>query len=162
MSAGEVTAFSRSKQVTPIITAGAYAANDQVGGLITLNAMGFPKNPSSLKLISVSVSDASAQSAPLEIFFFDNDPLQTSADNDPMTITDANITKCMGFVTIASGDYKTLPSNSVACRDQIMKKLYTNEKGQIFALVRTTGTPTYGATNALNIKFEFELIGAKN
>lgn len=150
---------NRHVEVTPVITTTAYNANDQVGGLITLQVA--TSQATSIELKSICVCDKSTQAAALEFIFFSTTPAQTSVDNGTLSVPDASSTFFEGHVTVGTGDYKTLALNCFANVKNIGAKMATSSDGQLFCLVRTTGTPTY-AVGDLTFKFQFEVKGRKD
>lgn len=133
--------------VTPTITAGAYAANDQVGELQTI-ANAVIANQQSGVLAAITVVDKAKQNAALTVLLFNAMPTLVSADNDPIDIADSQIGPTyMGHVNISTGDYATLANNSVACAECSVP--IDCGATSFYALVFTTGTPTYAATSDL-------------
>lgn len=143
-------------EVTPTIDTLAYTAEDQVGGIQTItgcNAQGFDLG----LLRSVTVVDESKQSAALNIFFFDELPTVASVNNGPIDIVDAQMTaKCIGHVAIAATDYKPVSGSSTACVRVEMPVKPAKVNSTIYAVVSTTGTPTYGAADDLTFKYAFQ------
>jgi hypothetical protein len=150
---------NRHLDVTPTITTTAYTANDQVGGLITLQIA--TSQATSIELRSLQVCDKSTQAAALEFIFFSTTPAQTSVDNGTLSIPDASSTFFEGHVSVAAGDYKSLALNCFASVKNVGLKMTTDANGQLFCLVRTTGTPTY-AVGDLTFKFAFDIKGRKD
>jgi hypothetical protein len=150
---------NRHVEVTPVINTVAYTANDQVGELITLQVA--TSQATSVELKSICVCDKSTQAAALEFIFFSTTPANTSVNNGALSIPDASSTFFEGHVSVAAGDYKTLALNCFASVKNIGLKMTTSSDGQLFCLVRTTGTPTY-AVGDLTFKFSFEVKGRKD
>lgn len=153
--------------LTPIITAGAYLANDQVGGLLILSdILGGDRGHALLQ--SLAVIDKASQNAPLSVFFFDDYPTLVSADNDAFQVSDSEMAlKCLGAVTVAATDYQASSANSVATLRNIGLLLKGNNgsaggliagttRKDLFAVVKTTGTPTYASVGDLTFKFGLE------
>jgi hypothetical protein len=142
-------------QVTPTVTAAAYSANNQVGGIQTLTKACYDVNRFS-ELAQLTITDKGAQSAALSILLFDQLPTVASSDKVAFDITDAEVAgKCIGNITIAATDYVATASNSVACKTFALPIASQNNAGNLYAVVKTTGTPTYASTSDLTFKWVF-------
>lgn len=140
--------YKTSISVTPTIDTNAYTANDQVGDLQTLtNAL--RTGATSCMLEAITILDKAAQSAALQIFFFNASPTIASSNNAAISITDAEMVKFIGSVTIPAANYVTTASNSAATLTNIQLPLIPTTGTSLFALAKTTGTPTYGAVSDL-------------
>lgn len=144
-------------EVTPTVSNGvAYTAQDQVGGIQTLTAACLGKKRSAA-VSSVVVVDKSSQSAALTIFFFDELPTVASVDNGGISITDAEMAdKCIGWLAVPAANYTAVTGNTTASVNAAASGLYlvSNEtSGNIYAVVKTTGTPTYTSTTDLVFKY---------
>lgn len=140
--------------VTPTISTSAYTANDQVGGLITLTLSGNGAQDVTLQSLNILDKNAGVL-APLEIIFFNQNPVATSVDNGAFSIPDSGLAYCMGVVSVAAADYKAFALNSVATVRNIGLKMRSDADGKIYVHVRTTGTPTYTSTSDLTLTFDF-------
>lgn len=155
-----VQGLTHTVEVTPTVSASsAYTAEDQVGGIMTIEGACQKMNSNS-SLISLIVTDKAKQSAALTVFFFDELPTVASSDNAAIDITDAEmLDKCVGHVTVAASDYQSVSGSSVACLGAAGTKAPSFKSktsgGKLYAVVKTTGTPTYGATGDLSFKFTF-------
>lgn len=144
-------------EVTPTVSASsAYEAGDQVGGIQTLTDA-VPQDTKTGALLNITVIDEAAQSAALVIYFFDELPTVASSDNAALNITDAEVTdKCIGQITIAAADYDAISGSSIACVPASSSGIIFKSQesgGNIYAVVKTTGTPTYGGTDDLTFKY---------
>lgn len=110
------------------------------------------------------------QHAPLRIYFFDADyvvPAQNTAFyTDPATAT------MIGFVDVAAGEYidydnitpgaphyaaafvELVDTDTIGARPMTMKLGSTTRN--LYAVVTTTGTPTFAASATLSFRFHFE------
>lgn len=144
----------QSRSVTPTITAGAYSSGYQVGGIQTLTSLGFNNT-----LLSVTVADAGKQSAALTIFFFNSLPTVTSSDNTTLNISDAQMAaNCIGAVLIPAANYETVSLNSFATVgvSSAGLMLRSNDPNlHLYAVIKTTGTPTYASTSDLVFRYMF-------
>ena len=151
---GEIGGNSATVSVTPPITAGAYAAEDIVGGVQTLTDAARATGRE-VVLESITVTDLGKQNAELAIFFFDRDPTNgTYNDNAALDIDDTDMGYCLGVVTVETDDYADAADNSVASRRNIGLGLSPNAVN-LYAIAKTTGTPTYTSTSDLTFKYFF-------
>lgn len=141
--------------VTPTVsTSPAYTANDCVGGKQTI-AMGRASGLGGM-LTGISMVDKGNQKAALTIVFFNADPTGTTVtDNSAVSIAAADESKIVGWVDIAASDYKTIGSRAYVSKDAINKYMQPSGSANLFALVFTTGTPTYATTSDLTFNYHF-------
>jgi hypothetical protein len=151
---GEVGGNSNTLIATPTITAGAYAANDIVGGIQTLtNAARI--SGKEVVLESVVVTDLAAQNATLKLFIFDRNPSNgTYTDNANLDINDTDMGYCIGCVTVSQVDYDAAADKSVATVRNIGLLLSPNTTN-LYVVAKTTETPTYTSTSDLTFKYGF-------
>jgi hypothetical protein len=153
---------------TPVVSTGAYSAGDQVGGL-TLLSEAVNHDGGYAVIQSITVIDKAKQKAALSLFFFDDVPTITSVDNGAFDLTDAQaVLSCLGHALVPSANYQDSSSNSIATtlnvglllRSRAGKNAVPFATGatprDIWCVIMTTGTPTYGAASDLCIKLGFE------
>jgi len=133
---------------TPAITAGAYSANDIVGGKITLAGA---LNQASV-LVFVSILDKGGQSAKTDFFFFNADLVGTYTDNAPFSIDATDMSKLIGSITVNTADYIAVGSDSLATTLSLGIPLQSTD-GSLYVLAVTRGTPTYTSTSDLVLRF---------
>jgi hypothetical protein len=138
--------------VTPVISTGIYASGDQVGGIQTISGA---SNDGIGILEGITIVDLSDQSAALNILFFDELPTVASSDNAALNIADAEMSgKCIGMLTIDATDYVDTSANSVATLRNLNQMFHSRGViSTVYAVVETTGTPTYGGTSDLIFKY---------
>lgn len=103
-------------------------------------------------LSSLFLLDKAKQSAALELFLFRASPTIASADNAALDITDAEMEKCIGVIAIPAANYFTSAAGSSICVVQNINLNINALNGKdIFALLVSKATPTYGAANALSL-----------
>jgi hypothetical protein len=156
---GHVKSYNNVLEITPTVSASsAYTAEDQVGGIQTLDAA-CQSQGSGATLVSLVVTDKGKQNAALSVFFFDELPTVASVDNGAITITDAEMAdKCIGVVSLAAASYVEVAGNSVVTAPASSTGLYLKSRdanGKLYAVVKTTGTPTYASTSDLVFKYSF-------
>jgi hypothetical protein len=139
---------------TLTITAGAYSANDVVGGLITI-----PCGPGTLR--KAKIVDADSEGAALDLYLFYATPDLEAADNEAFAATVADLTlleerirfEAANYVTVASADdycmgtLNSTTSLGVECRP--------TDGVYMYAYLVCTGTPTYTATTDLTLELLF-------
>lgn len=140
---------SRIITASPTVSTTAYAANDVVGGVVSLGSVVIPT-----KLQSVTVIDRSAQAAALEIVLFEKTPIaSTLNDNAAPVLAAAEVGNIVARVPVAAADYAAA-INGV--RVATLANLQRFVKGtSLSAVLITSGTPTY-ALGALTLKFGLE------
>ena len=149
---GEVGGNTTLIAVTPTVTAGLYTANDVVGGIQTIaNAVRISGGTGILQ--SVVVQDLAMQNAVLQIFLFSATPGTGTYTNDAeMDLDDADAGLCIGVIMVAATDYVSVKDNSIAIVRNIglpIKLAATS----LFAVIKTTGAPTYASTSDLKLTF---------
>ena len=142
--------------VTPTVSASAiYAANDQVGGIMEFT--GILGEGRVGQLVYVSLYDKALQSAVIQVFLFHTLPTIGSIDNGASTMTAAEGTKLMaafsfvnaGYLQFGTPGFTNFPTISNAYFPQ---SIYTkNPGGTVWAVMKTTGTPTYASTSDLTL-----------
>lgn len=149
--------------ITPVVQiAGAYVANEVVGGIQTLAAAMRVAGGRGM-LESLMVFDHANQKAALNIFLFDQLPVGTYADHVAFTMGAADGPKCLGVAQVAAADYLTVGSFAYATLgagsgrvwQALMLKALGAADPNLYAVIQTTGTPTYVAATDLQLRFGF-------
>jgi hypothetical protein len=156
---GETGGWSDLIKVTPTITAGAYSAQDMVGGKLTLtNAMRVVGGKG--YLYSLEVIDTDKIAAALDIHLF-SAMAGAYADNGAEAISAADALNHLGVVRILATDYLAKANFYAAQPDPSTFKSILLKSGaasrDLFAIVVCTGTPTY--THTTGLQFNFGIIG---
>ena len=139
---------------TPTITAGAYAAGDAVGGLLTFaQAASIYKGEG--KIVKVVVIGDGAQDENLILHLFDR-TFTAMADNAAWDPSDADMQNCIGHIEIAAADYMAGANNSVATVLIDMAIDLAATGTSLFGQLESVGTPTYTAVDDLTIKVTVE------
>lgn len=146
--------------VTPtlVATTSQYGASDDIGGILPLlNCVLAPIGTGILE--SLVVTDASNQKAVLEVLVFDTLPAGgTYVDNGALALSVADLSHLLAWVHVAAADYLTVGSYAVANvagLNRVVQVAATNGT-TLWALVFTTGTPTYAAASDLKLRFGFQ------
>ena len=148
-----MASFTRTKTTTvkPTITAGAYSANDAVGGLMTFNAAAY-KTFGSGVIQTITIVDDAAQNAEMELHLFDQ-TFTATGDNDAFDPSDADLENYLGYILVTTADYKSFTDNSAASVSNVGLAFNLVSTGvNLFGQLVTRGTPTYVATSDLTVK----------
>jgi len=141
-------------KVTPTVTAGAYSANDVVGG--RLKFIGLRRGT----LQSITICDNAAQAVDYILVLLESVPTDIT-DNATYDITDSDLNK------IVYQDSLTSASNRQAFTDNSYHYLYNldvplvSAGGAIWGFLITSGTPTYAATSDITVILQVETEGQR-
>ncbi len=146
--------FSRARvaSLTPVLDTSIYAAGDVLFDTVIIPGV-FPVAGGALELRSIEVLDEDDQGVALDLLFFDS-LASLGAFNGAPTITDVLARSCLGFISIATGDYIDLGLNRIASKNNIGMVLQAAALAQdlYVAAITRGGTPTY---TAAGLKFKF-------
>lgn len=143
---------TKTISVAQTVAATLHAANDAVGGKITLlNAVRAGYGSGVIQ--SVVISDQAAQAGSYDVVFFNADPSATTiTDDGAFDIADADLAKviCMIPVTTTStfADNGVTSTSNAGCAFLIADTTLTT----IYAAIVARSTPTYAATTDVAIK----------
>lgn len=140
-------------RITPTVTAGAYSANDVVGGTLTFNGV------SKGILRAVTVVDQAKQTGAYQLVLFDTVPT-TIADNATFDIADADLLNVIGAVHItdtAGADKFDFTDNKIYMRQGLNIPLKSDEAAQaIYGFLIALGTPTFAAVTDVQVQIHIE------
>lgn len=141
---------ARTVNVTPVITAAAYAQGDQIGGLTRIADI-LPCSSCPITLDTLIVLDMDKAKDAFDIYFFSTETTLTSADNAAFDVTDARMaTGFAGKIAVAAADFTDTASNSFATKTPALHISGTSGKDLWFALVCTdAGGCDWAAVNDL-------------
>lgn len=109
-------------------------------------------------LSKIVIVDEAAQSAQLTLHFYNASPTIASSENAALNVSDAeNKAKHLGSVVVYTGHYSAFSANSVATvksPDCALDVVSNSTDGDIYFVIQSNGTPTYGASS-LTFKFSF-------
>lgn len=144
----DIQAKGTTISVTPTITAGLYAAGDNVGGLLTFaNAARLAGGGGILNVLSII--DKGKQDAELELWLF-SETFTPGADNAAWDPSDADLANFITVLSTADGNYYDATDNSVASLE--VARRYDLLGISLFGRLVTRGTPTYASTTDLTVK----------
>lgn len=136
-----------SISLTPTVTAGAYVANDAVGGLLTFtNAARLTAGGGVIK--DVLLLDDAGQDASLELWLF-NATFTAMSDNAAWNPSQADLRKLVAIISIPAGSYFDAGTESAA-RVEVSQR-YDVAATSLFGQLVTRGTPTYAATDDVTV-----------
>lgn len=143
------------KDARPVISTGAYANGDTVGGLMTISSAVL-YDGLSVYLHSITITDESAQNTGLAFVFFSEDPTaSTFTDNAPIVIHADDRDKILGVVAATSSDYFPVGSGlSVASLRGLGLSLKTGAGvNDLWVAAIATEAGTYAGTDDLIFRF---------
>lgn len=140
--------------IVPAVTvqAAAYAANDVVGGTITVPGVVRAAGSTAI-WHSVQICDRAEQEAELLVLLFDRNPANaTTTDNAPFAFggSDANL---LGKASLAT--WSTTGGSSVATEANLGIPVKPVAGLDLYAVIIAVGTPTFAATNDLVLRLGF-------
>lgn len=144
--------------VAPTVTAGAYTADDVLGGEMTIsNAARESGGSGVLSSICMIAEDDDADgwaADGVEVLIFGSDPAGTYADNDPLAVTDADAANLLGSVLLGTkvdcGDVSLLYARNIDL------PYVCSGSANLYALAVNRGGASPEATDALTFKFHLK------
>jgi len=134
---------------TPTITAGLYAAGDNVGGLLTFaNAARDTGGGGVIK--DVSIVDDAGQDAALELWLFDQ-TFTAGVDNAVWTPLEADLENIVAIISTADGTYFAAGAGQSVCHIETASR-YDLLGTSLFGRLVNRGAPTYTQTDDLSVK----------
>lgn len=139
---------SQMPKVTPTITAGAYAAEDAIGGRMEFtNASREPNGGGTI--YTLTISDKAVQNAEIDLFIF-GQTFTATGDGDTFDVSDSDMLNCIGFIKVESTDYSSATSSSVAIKSFVLPYACTNNQTSLFAQAKIVSAgKTYTSTSDL-------------
>lgn len=138
-----------TKKVCVAITpdTSAYAANDIVGGKLTFASLFTTPNYTGT-ITSVEVTNTEIDGIAWDLCFFSADPTgSTVADQGALTLVAADLQKAK---CVSVSDGRAFAATSLY-QAQSLGLAMTSTTGTIYAVLRTTGTPTWAAAQTVNV-----------
>lgn len=154
---GEVGGNTTVIRITPTVSTSIYAALDIIGGTQTLTSAMRVSGGSGV-LQTITVADDDNEKVALEILLFDSAPSGgTYADQGALAHAAGDIDKFLGKVSIASSDYVTVVTGSLAVATKTVGlPVKAVGSANLYAIILVgSGTPTYTATSDLDLAFGF-------
>lgn len=152
-ASGNVSISTSTVAVTsaPTISTSAYAAGDNIGGLISL-ASAVRVSGGSGVINTVVVADKALQNSALDVVFFAANPTNTTfTDNAALTVHDTDLLTIVGHISVAASDYTSFADNSVATSKNNGLAFKLTSGTTLYAAIVCRGTPTYAATSDIKL-----------
>jgi hypothetical protein len=157
--------ISKVFTVTPTLQLTAYSANQILGGLQALPDF-FDTTKGVSEFVSLNVCDTSIVNAALYIVFFGGKPSGSYGNGTTFSPSTSDLKLIQGVFGVASASYTSFSANSSAQLNNIRAKiqaaynpLQTGPNSTAlaaYAIIVTTGTPTYATANALQFQIGIE------
>ena len=146
----------RRFQVVPVVTAGAYSANDVIGGRLQLYGIA---GPPGIWLRSIVIADKAAQATDYVLTILDAAPTDIADNGLITTLADADASKIIWEKIIDAATYRrTFTGNSIHRVSGLDVPLMSNESdGDLWCFLWNSATPpTYGSTSDISLTILFE------
>jgi hypothetical protein len=134
----------------PTVTAGLYAANDAVGGLLTFvnagRAIGYGGVIKDMIII-----DDEGQDVALELWLF-NQTFTAMVDNAPWAPSEADMENLVAIIATADGAYYQAAAGARSAARVEVSQRYDLVGTSLFGQLVTRGAPTYAATDDVTVK----------
>lgn len=144
--------------ISPTVTAStspAYTAGDVVGAKLTLTNAARVSGGTAI-LDTILIEEKGSQAAALDILIFGQDPSNgTYTDNGAFTANDTDMGFLIARVHVAAGDYVATGGYTTANLGGLGRVLTATGSANLFAVIVTSGTPTYSATTSVKVRFGF-------
>lgn len=146
-SIGTVTSSGITIAQTPTVTAGAYSANDAVGGLLTFAGAALATGGGGVIKDVIFLDDA-GQDAETELWLF-NATFTAMSDNAAWAPSQADLRKLVAIVSTTGSVWRAAGTPS-ACVVECAQR-YDCVGTSLFGQLVTRGTPTEAATDDITI-----------
>ena len=133
---------------TPEVSAGAYSANDAVGGELTFANAARASGLGGIIKQVIFIDDA-GQDAETELWLFDT-TITDVTDNAAFAQTEAELHTVVGIISTSDGTWRASGTPSVCCVECSLS--YTCVGTSLFGQLVTRGTPTYAATDDVTVR----------
>lgn len=141
-------------RVTPVVATGILAAGDAVSNLFALE---ISRSGRGAEIETLTIIDKAEQSAELQLFLFDSNAITVAAADAATAYSDADLTAhLIGVIEVLATDYivelGAAGVQSFACLRNV-GFMFDLPSGShtVYGQLRTTGTPTYGAADAITV-----------
>ena len=135
---------------TPTVTAGLYAANDAVGGLLTF-ANAVRNNGGGAIVKSMIILDDAGQDAALELWLF-SQTFTAAANDAAFDLSQADLRYLVAIIATSDGAYFASGTESAARVEASQR--YDLAGTSLFGQLVTRGGPTYAATDDVTVILE--------
>lgn len=136
-----------SIQQTPTVTAGAYSANDAVGGLLTFAGAAYGDGDGGV-IKDLLIIDDAGQDVALELWLF-NASFTAMTNNAAWAPSEADLRKLVAVIASSSGAWFAAGTPSVL-RVEVSQR-YDLDGTSMYGQLVTRGTPTFAATDDVTV-----------
>lgn len=134
----------------PVVSLGAYASGDLIGGKLTMLAVADLERGGGI-IQTVVLTDRAKQSVNVDVVFFGSNPGDTMfTDNAALAIADVDLVKVLGFAQV--NNYSDFSDNSVGQALNVAIPFCLAMDGVLYAAIVARGAPTYVATDDLMLR----------
>jgi hypothetical protein len=157
--------LSKVFTLNPTVTATLYTAGWIVGGLQQLTDF-FDSLSGVTEIINVAANDNANQKAQLIFCFFGKKPAGAFTDGTAFNPSQADLNLIQAMVILPAANYQSATANAFGVIGNVRQKvkaavatnqLFSSSAGKnAWLVVFTSGTPTYGATTALQLQIAVE------
>jgi hypothetical protein len=152
---GEVGGNAITISPTVTVDTSANSAGDVLGSKLTLTSAARVSGGTCI-LDTILVEEKGSQAAVLDILIFGQDPSNgTYTTNGAFTANDTDMGFLIARVHVASTDYVATGGYTTANLGGLGRVLTATGGANLFAVIVTSGTPTYSATSSLKVRFGF-------
>jgi hypothetical protein len=138
---------TRTVDITPTITAGAYSAGDVIGGLLAFDVYSAGGGGTIRRVLMIDADDEKAAG---RLYLFSAAPT-TIADNAPFAPSAADLRKLIDVITIAGNEYATVNSRAYVVKRDLGID-YASADGRVYAYWVCDSAVTYGTTGDLTLR----------
>ena len=139
----------KTLSANPEVTAGAYSANDQVGGLLTFTNAALVAG-GGLVVTDVCFVDDAGQDSELELWLFSVEP-SDAGDNAAFAPGEAALEGSHAVYSTADGTWRAAGTPSSCVVQGIQRLDCATGSTTIYGLLVTRGTPTFVATDDVTV-----------
>lgn len=143
-----------SDHTVALAAAVAYTAGDQVGGVQTLPRY---SSKAGIRIQSMTILDRSGHRPGFDVYLFDTVPALSSTDNQPFSITAAELAKCAGVITFLKMDYAQAGACAVQSISDICLGMKVATDDFYAVAVCRNPIPTPFPLNAWTFRYHYEL-----
>ena len=133
---------------TPVVTTGAYSANEAVGGMMTFENAALDTGGGGI-INHVLLIDDAGQDADMELWLFDTAFLST--DSQAFIPAEASVHTLITVITISSAGWLIAGTPSVNVVS-VFGQRYESTTKDLYGQLVTRGTPTFTAVDDLTVR----------
>lgn len=145
---------------TPTVDTSAYAAKDDIGGLMEFAGLTCPGTKTG-SIVGLTLTDKSDNATEYDVVLFKSNPsTSTITDQAAFDPSDADLSKMLPVVNIETTDHFSFNDNGISSVSSLASRAWsttgTFTDGTIYAALVSRGTPTYAASADITLMLIFE------